>query len=141
MSLKKMCARCQKIIDYGNRYCKECQEIEDAKNKQRCRNYNKNKRDKESQAFYNSKDWKSVVEVVKNRDKGLCLHCLFNNKISYYNVVHHIEELNENKDKALDIDNLICLCHSCHAKIHREYKTENKIYIQNKLKAIIKTTF
>lgn len=130
MALKKFCSRCNKIIDYGQRYCDKCKNISN-------RDYNKHKRDKESQLFYNSKPWKTIVEVVKMRDKGLCLHCLSNNKISYYNVVHHIEELKENKDKALDIDNLICLCHSCHAKIHAEYKTESKIGVQNKLKDMV----
>lgn len=130
MALKKFCARCNTIIDYGNRYCNKCKGIS-------YKDYNKNKRTKESQLFYNSKSWKVIVNVIKARDKGLCLHCLSNNKISYYNVVHHIEELKENKDKALDIDNLICLCHSCHAKIHADYKTESKIEVQNKLKDMV----
>lgn len=130
MALKKMCARCGKIIDYGNRYCDKCKGIS-------YKDYNRHKRDKVLQSFYNSLAWKSIVKMVKARDKGLCLCCLKKNKISYYNVVHHIEELKENRDKSLDIDNLICLCHSCHAKIHAEYKTENKVEIQNELRAMV----
>lgn len=129
MALKKMCAKCQTIIDYGNTYCDRC-------SKSKYKDYNQNKRDKESQKFYNSLAWKSIVKVVRLRDKGLCLNCLSNNKISYYDVVHHIEELKENRDKGLDIDNLICLCHSCHAKIHADYKVD-KVEVQNKLKDIV----
>lgn len=137
MALKKLCAKCGKIIDYGNRYCNKCQIIADKMKKDRSKNYNRNNRDKEVQLFYNSAGWKAIVSVVKSRDKGLCLYCLSKNKLSYYNVIHHIEELKENKEKALDIDNLICLCHSCHAKIHAEYKTKNKFELKKILKELL----
>lgn len=137
MALKKLCAKCGKIVDYGNRYCDRCQVIADKMKKDQSKNYNRNNRDKESQSFYNSSAWKAIVSVVKARDKGLCLYCLSKNKLSYYNVIHHIEELKDNKDKSLDIDNLISLCHSCHAKIHVEYKTKNKFELQNKLRELV----
>ncbi|MDK2587452.1 HNH endonuclease signature motif containing protein [Romboutsia sedimentorum] len=80
-----------------------------------------------------------MVKVVKQRDNGLCLMCLANDKISYYNVIHHIVELKEVRDKGLDIDNLVCLCSSCHAIIHGQYnKGEGyKMKAQDKLKQLI----
>jgi 5-methylcytosine-specific restriction protein A len=139
MAIKKLCSRCNKIIDYGNTYCDKCQEIADRNKKDSVKYYNTNVRDKESQSFYNSKAWKNIVKVVKSRQHGLCLMCLESNSISYYNVIHHIVELKEDKDKALDINNLICLCSSCHAKIHGEYNKsiDTKKVMQNKLKQLI----
>lgn len=65
--------------------------------------------------FYNSGPWKAVRRIVLRRDHYTCCDC--------YNrarEVHHIIELtpdniNDNSI-ALNPDNLISLCHSCHDK-------------------------
>lgn len=85
--------------------------------------YNKYKRDKESQRFYNSRAWQRVRTLVLIRDYYLCQECLKQKIIKVYNVVHHIVPLKENKELSLDIDNLICLCHECHNRIENEGNT------------------
>lgn len=47
--------------------------------------------------------------------------------------VHHIVNYREfdDKDKANDIDNLICLCESCHRFVHSKANTE-QLFIQHK---------
>lgn len=132
-----MCAKCGKIIPYGNPYCVTCQAIVDKNKKDTNKDYNRNRRDKDTQKFYDSKPWRTTSKVVKARDKGLCMCCLSKNRIIYYNVVHHIVPIEEDNSLALDINNLICLCHSCHAKIHAEYKTKSKIELQNRLKEMV----
>lgn len=144
MALKKLCAKCEKIIDMGQRYCNECQEKADKSKKKRDKKYSREHRrfrtDKEEQLFYVSKRWIQTRDRIKSRDNGLCLMCLDMNQIGYYEVVHHIIELKEDKSKAYDKDNLLCLCGKCHRYVHREYeKSEReKKSIQELLRDLIK---
>ncbi|EOY7134469.1 TPA: HNH endonuclease [Clostridioides difficile] len=137
MAIKKFCARCGKIISYGNRYCDTCQSIYDRHNRLRYRDYNLKKRNKEKQLFYNSKEWKSISKVIRNRDKGLCLLCLDNKRLNYYDVVHHVVELEEDRLLALSKDNLLCLCHNCHNKVHSQYKVGDKKEVQDELRRLV----
>jgi 5-methylcytosine-specific restriction enzyme A len=82
--------------------------------------------------FYDSRDWKQLREEVKKRDNYECQECkrqglVFLNtdelnksgkrkKIKL--VVHHIKELEDHPDLALEIDNLETVCVNCHNKIH-----------------------
>ena len=56
MALKKLC-RCGKIIDYGKRYCNECEKIYQQERAIANKHYDKYIRDKRSAAFYNSPEW------------------------------------------------------------------------------------
>lgn len=85
--------------------------------------YNKYKRDKNAQRFYNSKAWERVRTLALIRDYYLCQECLKHKIIKVYNVVHHIVPLKESKELSLDINNLICLCHECHNRIENEGNT------------------
>ncbi|WIF94304.1 HNH endonuclease [Caminicella sporogenes] len=140
MALKKLCNRCQKnIIDMSQKYCSECEKIVEDERKERYKRYNQSRTDVKEQKFYQSKEWKHVREIVKSRDKGLCLLCLSEKKINYCDTVHHIEELKVNWNKRLDLDNLICLCESCHQYVHRQYSIseKEKKEMQGKLKKLI----
>ena len=101
--------------------------------------YYDNLRDKKTQVFYNSIEWKQIKKTVHIRDKGLCTMCLSENKISYAEVVHHIEPLKENYDKRISTDNLICLCNKHHAYVHAVYGSNklNKANLQRKLVEMI----
>lgn len=92
-------------------------------NMNRHQQYNKYKRDRESQRFYNSGAWEEARTLALIRDYYLCCRCLGDKVIRVYNVVHHIVPLKENKELSLDIDNLMSLCHACHNKIESEGKT------------------
>ncbi|MCI5919072.1 MAG: HNH endonuclease [Roseburia sp.] len=97
--------------------------------------------DKEAKAFYNSKAWKDPatgkrIEILK-RDHFECQDCrkriadakangikLIGEdlKIRRAEEVHHIEELKEHPELALDDNNLISLCTQCHNKRHGRYQ-------------------
>lgn len=115
MPIKNMCPRCRRVIEYNQNLCVECTS---RKNK----DYDRTRRDKTSQAFYNSDSWRKIRAVVINKYHGLDLYELVINKqIVYADTVHHIEELKVNPDRALDPSNLIPLSASTHARIHKEY--------------------
>ena len=133
--LKKLCSKCGKIIPYGNYRCNECEAKSEDK-KTNNRSYNKFIRDKKTQTFYDSLEWKRIRKVVLSRDLGLCLVCKDKGIISYADIVHHIVELKEDSSKSLDINNLISLCNGCHNKIHSQYKI-NKTNSQRMLYKMI----
>jgi len=134
--LKKLCSKCGKIIPYGNYRCNEC-EAKCNDKKINNRYYNKFMRNKTTQTFYDSTEWKKTRKVVLSRDLGVCVVCKSKGVISYADIVHHIVELKEDNTKSLDTNNLISLCISCHNRIHSQYKA-NKTNIQTRLYKMIK---
>lgn len=97
--------------------------------------YDKYRRNKEARAFYKSTAWKKCRQIVLERDNFLCQKCLKNNRVTPADMVHHIIELLDDWDKALDINNLESLCNSCHNKEHpdrgnRKPKKEEKSKIK-----------
>ncbi|MFG6315963.1 HNH endonuclease signature motif containing protein [Bacillus velezensis] len=82
--------------------------------------YDKHKRDQQSRSFYKSKEWQRCRQFVLRRDNYLCQDCLKNKRITQADTVHHIDELKDHPEKALDESNLISLCFSCHNKRHPE---------------------
>lgn len=131
MALKKTCAKCRKIIDFGVSYCDKCQVIADRerreffkeKFKNNRKNNNWNKSNKESMNFYNSNHWKNIRDDILNKYKGLDLYDYYiNNKITHADTVHHIEELTSNWDRRYDVSNLIPLSYSNHRRIHLMYR-------------------
>ena len=135
MALKKLCSKCGKVIDYKKSRCLECESKYQQQKKMDYKYYNDNLRDKKTQVFYNSIEWKQIKKTVHIRDKGLCTMCLSENKISYAEVVHHIEPLKENYNKRINPDNLICLCNKHHAHVHAVYDSNklNKTNLQKRL--------
>ena len=96
--LKKLCSKCKRRIPLNKSRCSKCEEEYQDK-KIGNRYYNKYIRDKKSQTFYDSREWKSIRKVVMSRDLGLCLICRSKGVISYADVVHHIIELKEDNSK------------------------------------------
>ncbi len=85
--------------------------------------------EKEVKHFYNSKEWKGKRIDILQRDLFECQDCrrrlreaqetgtrLYgeDTKIRRAVEVHHIKELKEYPDRALEDDNLISLCTQCH---------------------------
>ncbi|HII4451620.1 TPA: HNH endonuclease [Clostridium perfringens] len=118
---KKVCnySECNNLIEFNETYCSK-HRVESSKERHKC--YKVRRKDKEEQAFYNSKAWRIVRISVLNRDHGLCKLCLKENKIILADVVHHIIELKERRELGLEKSNLLSLCDSCHKKIHAKYK-------------------
>lgn len=92
--------------------------------------------------FYDSGDWKQMRAEVKKRDNNECQECKRNGLVRIDDanelnndgtrkkiqlVVHHIKELEDHPDLALDINNLETLCVDCHNHIHgRVFSKPNK---------------
>lgn len=72
--------------------------------------------DKEAIKFYNSTAWETCRHIRLKKDYYLCQYCLDNKIIKAYDVVHHIKPRRDYPELALDVDNLISLCHTCHGK-------------------------
>jgi 5-methylcytosine-specific restriction endonuclease McrA len=139
MALKKLCPKCNKIIDAGQAYCKECTEKRLSDRTNNNRYYDKNYRDKEGIKFYNSDAWILVTAKVKSRDLGLCKLCKSENTIRSVEMVHHIVERKENSSKELDPNNCISLCNGCHRHVHHEYNKNEyaKQIMQSKLRDLL----
>ena len=104
---KKPCSYpgCPKLTD--DLYCEEHKKLMD-------RNYNKYERDKVSQRFYQSTEWKALKKKVLNYEP-LCRECKKNGKLTKATMVDHIVEIKKG-GAPLDINNLQPLCWSCHSR-------------------------
>lgn len=83
--------------------------------------------DKEAKQFYDSAAWKHKRMMILERDHYECVDCRqrvtthpeaelhgWERKIHKARQVHHIQELKDRPDLALDDDNLVSLCVMCH---------------------------
>lgn len=126
--LYKRCSSCGKRIP-NNATCK-CQ-IDNIR--QRYKEYKSSRSDKEQQEFYRSKAWIKCKEyrIAELLNIDWYEYYVNNNLVQGY-TLHHIEELKECNERALDNSNLIYLTQSNHKKIHIEYlkSTKNKIKTQ-----------
>lgn len=89
---------------------------------------------KKPDPFYLSKYWLKCREKVLQRDDYLCQICLDHDVVTPADLVHHIEALKEQPDKALDMDNLQSVCHSCHNKLHPEKGSKGNANVIDKRK-------
>lgn len=62
-------------------------------------------------------DWVAVQALAMRRDCGTCQHCLaaVPRRVTPADIVHHIVAIEVDPSLRLVLDNLISLCHSCHA--------------------------
>lgn len=89
--------------------------------------------DKEAKKFYNSSSWKEKRIKILIRDHYECQDCIERLRaavksgtqlsikdrvIRRATEVHHIQELKEHPELALNDDNLISLCYLCHNTRH-----------------------
>ena len=96
---------CSKLTD--GMYCEEHQKLIDSQ-------YNKYQRDKKTQKFYQSKEWK----LAKKRHlqiEPLCRECKKNGKFTKATMVDHIVPIKQG-GSPLDDNNLQSLCWSCHSR-------------------------
>ena len=125
--LMKICGKCGKKIRI-NEIC-NC-------TKERHKVYDREYRNKDNAEFYHSKAWKSMTALCKLKANGLDLYELvINNNIVKGTLSHHIDELEEARDKALDINNLIWISDKTHAYIHSEYN--KNLESKNKMKEVL----
>lgn len=118
--------RCGIEIDYSDSYCEECSKevaISKRNNYKRYSLYRQmNAEERARQLFYSSKIWLKLRDRAKSKFGGLCIVCLIDSgEITYSDLVHHIYTTTKYWSKRLDINNLICVCDSCHKIIHIKY--------------------
>lgn len=83
--------------------------------------------------FYWWKQWKFLRARVRKRDRNECQRCKRNGDQSRAEVVHHIKEVKDYPELALDMNNCEALCKACHNIIHPEklgkYKKQKKRFV------------
>lgn len=77
--------------------------------------------------FYGMTIWKKIREDVKQRDHYECQRCNYNKRLTTHIKpndlhVHHICELEKFPQLALNMNNLITVCHDCHNEIHERFQ-------------------
>ena len=102
----------------------------------------------QQQRFYNSSNWKKVRAMVRKRDNNECVMCREQGYVTIDTnerrddgrkkiqlVVHHIRELEDHPELALDMNNLITICYQHHELIHNRierFTRKNKWYQDEK---------
>lgn len=136
---------CKQTIPQGQRYCATHQEMAEARELSRQKNYNHEircTRDKKYIDFYNSPEWQQtrlyILNKYKIKDISICLYSfLISGKTVEASRVHHIEPLKEAWHLRCDINNLIPMSNPAHSMIETIYKTDpagTKTMLKNLLK-------
>lgn len=93
------------------------------------------KTDEDKSKFYSSYTWRKLRKQIKERDNCECQECKRNGLVFVDTfemnksgkrkkiklIVHHIKELVDYPELALEVDNLETLCVNCHNKLHNRY--------------------
>lgn len=66
------------------------------------------------QGFYHKGPWRRIRKKALERDHYLCQYCLKKHKVRAATEVHHIKELEDYPELALELGNLVSLCWHCH---------------------------
>ncbi|MEI3638214.1 HNH endonuclease [Lactococcus lactis subsp. lactis] len=90
-------------------------------NTKRYKDYNKRKREYsdikvEQNKFYQSKQWKSIRDVVRRRDNFLCQYCKAHNRVRTGKIVDHIVPVEFDLNGKTIMDNLAFCCSKCHTR-------------------------
>ena len=122
MSFMRFCDRCKTKYPYGEECPNKCK----AKAKKESDSYY-NTYQRSHTAFYESRAWRKLRLVCKNRFDGLCLWSYVKHKkIVQGTLAHHIIEVRDAQSNSLDINNLIWLSDDAHREIHKLYKIEKR---------------
>lgn len=85
----------------------------------------------DKQRIYNSKEWRMVRNAKREHDP-LCELCLERGKWVPTQAIHHIipietaTDFRQMKELAFRYSNLMSVCFECHAKIHKELKSQTR---------------
>ncbi len=103
---------------------------------------------KDKEEIYNSREWKQLT-VLKKRANSLCEQCIKDGKavgipggyIKSVECVHHIIPIETARTKeemrrlAFEWNNLMSLCKSCHARIHKELGSNTAKIVRQRAEA------
>ncbi|WP_422802063.1 HNH endonuclease [Staphylococcus xylosus] len=85
---------------------------------------------KKTKDLYKGKDWSNLRVMALDRDNHLCQMCIRKGVFTQADLVHHIIYVKSDFSKALDLDNLMCVCSKCHNKIHS--RDEEEVFVEEK---------
>ena len=115
--IRKICQRCKTVYEYGKSCPNNCYDIAKKESQQV---YDKEQR--KNSDLYKGKEWVRLTKICKDRFNGIDIYQLYKyGKYSIGALSHHIETVEDNSDRILDITNLIYLSHESHNEIHRIY--------------------
>lgn len=104
----KYCSKCGKSMIYnGHSMCNECQQI--YSKPQKDKEYNKFRRNKKTDKFYHSKEWKELSKYILIKANYICADCG-----GFATEVHHEKEVSMHWEERFNPNNLVPLCTSCH---------------------------
>ena len=103
---------------------------------------------KDKQEIYNSREWKELT-ILKKRANPLCEQCIKDGEaigipggyVKSVECVHHIIPIETARTKeemrrlAFDWNNLMSLCKSCHARIHKEIGSNTAKIVRQRAEA------
>ena len=111
----------------------------------RCKNQ---QQAKDKSEIYNSREWKELT-ILKKRANPLCEQCIKDGEaigipggyVKSVECVHHIIPIETARTKeemrrlAFDWNNLMSLCKSCHARIHKELGSNTAKIVRQRAEA------
>lgn len=68
----------------------------------------------EQNRFYHSKQWRSMRDIVLNRDYSLCQYCKALGRLKEGNIIDHVLPVERFPEHMKDISNLVTCCGQCH---------------------------
>ena len=81
---------------------------------------------RELMKFYKSREWMSLRLQALKRDNYECQICKEKGRYHKAENVHHIKEILTHPYLSLTLNNLLCLCISCHNEVHDRKPRERK---------------
>ena len=128
--LVRICGSCGKKVPQGQ----QCDCMTN-----RFKVYTREHRDKDSNDFYSSAQWKATAEAARARAGYADEYILhYERRLTPARLVHHIVPVDEEPGGKLDMDNLVCVSARTHKMIHDAYGKGGKIKAEMlaKLRAI-----
>lgn len=121
----KLCG-CGKVIKIADKWCEECTKARTGANARSDyhKYYDKKRRNKTSQGFYHSTDWKRTRKAVLARDNYLCTNHTVHHRPTEAYAVDHIVPLSVDWSRRFDLSNLQSLCLSCHTRKTRREQSK-----------------
>ena len=104
----------------------------------RCKNQ---QQAKDKATIYDSREWKELRAAKLRSTNGLCEECMKHGIVTSARCVHHVVPIETARTKeemrrlAFDWNNLMSLCKSCHARIHKELGSNTAKIVRQRAEA------
>lgn len=92
----------------------------------RCPEHSARQRPTPPDPFYSTNAWRKAAAKAKARDEHRCVCCGQAGTHTNPLTVHHHHERRTHPEQALDLDNLVTLLRSCHARIEAARRARAK---------------